>query len=61
MPVSAWQDVVDEHFPGSVWLRCGRDTLDALSAFKSSRALPTWDATLSTLLKEAESQKEGQA
>lgn len=61
MPVSAWQDVVDEHFPGSVWLRCGRDTLDALSAFKASRALPTWDATLSTLLKEAESQKEGPA
>jgi hypothetical protein len=53
MPVSAWQDVVDEHFPGSAWLRCGRETLDALSAFKASRALPTWDATLATLLKEA--------
>lgn len=53
LPVSAWQDVVDEHFPGSAWLRCGRDTLDALSAFKAARALPTWDATLTALLKEA--------
>jgi hypothetical protein len=50
MPVRAWQDVVDEHFPGSAWLRCSRDTLDALAAFKTARALPTWDATLSALL-----------
>ena len=46
MPVSVWQDVVDLHFPGSAWLRCSRETLDALSAFKTERALPTWDATL---------------
>jgi hypothetical protein len=50
MPVSVWQDVVNEHFPGSAWLRCSRETLDALSVFKASRALPTWDATLSALL-----------
>jgi hypothetical protein len=53
MPVSVWQDVVDEHFPGSAWLRCGQDTLDALSTFKASRALPTWDATLTALLEAA--------
>jgi hypothetical protein len=53
MPVSVWHEVVDLHFPGSAWLRCGRDTLDALSAFKAARALPTWDATLTALLKEA--------
>ena len=50
MPVSVWQDVVDEHFPGSAWLRCTRETLDALSEFKALHALPTWDATLSALL-----------
>ncbi len=52
MPVSVWREVVDMHFPGSAWLRCSRETLDALSAFKSERALPTWDATLAALLKE---------
>jgi Family of unknown function (DUF6084) len=52
MPVSVWQDVVDEHFPGSAWLRCSRETLDALSDFKARNALPTWDATLAALLKE---------
>src|ERR1700749_1613978 len=50
MPVSVWQDVVNEHFPGSAWLRCSRETLDALSVFKSAHALPTWDATLASLL-----------
>ena len=50
MPVSVWQDVVNQHFPGSAWLQCSRETLDALSAFKAARALPTWDATLAALL-----------
>jgi hypothetical protein len=50
MPVRVWQDVVDEHFPGSAWLRCTRETLDALQEFKTKHALPTWDATLSALL-----------
>jgi hypothetical protein len=50
MPVTVWQDVVAEHFPGSAWLRCSTETLDALSAFKAEHALPTWDATLSALL-----------
>jgi hypothetical protein len=50
MPVSVWQDVVNLHFPGSAWLRCSKETLDELSAFKSARALPTWDATLTSLL-----------
>lgn len=51
MPVAVWQDVVNEHFPGSAWLRCSAETLDGLSAFKARHALPTWDATLSALLR----------
>jgi uncharacterized protein DUF6084 len=50
LPVRVWHDVIDEHFPGSAWLRCNRDTLGALAEFKSANALPTWDATLSALL-----------
>ena len=53
MPVSVWREVADLHFPGSAWLRCTRETLDALSAFKSEHALPTWDATLTALLAQA--------
>jgi len=54
MPVSVWQDVVNQHFPGGGWLRCSRETLDALSAFKAAHALPTWDATLTALLASAQ-------
>jgi Family of unknown function (DUF6084) len=54
MPVAVWQDVVNEHFPGSAWLRCATETLDALAVFKAAHALPTWDATLSTLLAAAD-------
>jgi hypothetical protein len=53
MPVTVWQELVDAHFPNSAWLRCSRETLDALSAFKARNALPTWDATLNALLAEA--------
>ena len=50
MPVATWRELVDAHFPGSAWLRCSRETLDALSGFKARHALPTWDATLNALL-----------
>ena len=61
MPVSVWRDLVDIHFPGSAWLRCSRQTLDELSAFKARRALPTWDATLAALLAEAGAAEAGEA
>jgi hypothetical protein len=53
MPVAIWRDLVDAHFPGSAWLRCSRETLDALSTYKARHALPTWDATMNALLAEA--------
>ena len=53
MPVTVWRDLVDAHFPGSAWLRCSRETLDALSSYKARHALPTWDATLAELLGQA--------
>ena len=59
MPVSVWHDLVDPHFPGSAWLRCSRETLDALSAYKAEHALPTWDATLGALLAEAARRRAG--
>lgn len=59
MPVRVWRDVVDRHFPGSGWLRCSRETLDALSAFKADHALPTWDATLAVLLTMAGAARDG--
>ena len=50
MPVAVWRELVERDFPDSGWLRCSRDTIDALGRFKSRHALPTWDHTLRALL-----------
>jgi Family of unknown function (DUF6084) len=50
MPAVVWREMVERDFPDSGWLRCSRETLDALGRFKSRRALPTWDRTIQALL-----------
>jgi Family of unknown function (DUF6084) len=53
LPVSVWQEAVDVHFPNSGWITMSRQTLEELQQFKTRRALPTWEATVSALLAEA--------
>ena len=50
LPVRVWRDAVESAFPGTAWLRVRRDLFDRLQAYKSERALLTWDATLEELL-----------
>jgi len=54
LPVATWRELMDVYYPGGGYLRLGRETLDALTAFKAARALPTWDAAISALLATAE-------
>ncbi|MCW2913608.1 MAG: hypothetical protein JWN52_1676 [Actinomycetia bacterium] len=53
MPVPVWRELMDLYFPGGGWLRLTRETLDALQEFKHRQAIPTWDAAITRLLKEA--------
>jgi hypothetical protein len=53
LPVAVWREAMDQHFPGSAWLRLGRDTFDALYRYRSDNALLTWDEAIRRLLKEA--------
>ncbi|WP_354637836.1 DUF6084 family protein [Kitasatospora camelliae] len=50
LPVGVWQDMIEQHFPGCGWLRLPADLMDALLAYRSRRALPTWEATVRELL-----------
>lgn len=50
LPVSAWDELMDLHFPGSGWLRLHQSTIDALQTVKTRHALPTWDDTVAHLL-----------
>jgi hypothetical protein len=53
MPVKTWREMVEQHFPGSGWLRLPKDTMDALLAHRSRQALPSWQATVEELLRTA--------
>lgn len=53
LPVATWRAVMDDHYPNSAYVRVSTETLDALSAYRSSLASPTWDDTFARLLKEA--------
>ncbi|WP_328381713.1 DUF6084 family protein [Streptomyces sp. NBC_00400] len=54
MPVAVWQEMTETHFPGCGWLRLPRETLDALLAYRSRHALPSWQATVESLMGTAE-------
>jgi hypothetical protein len=50
LPVSAWRELMQLHYPNSGWLRLNRDTVDALSTFKSARGLLSYDDAVTSLL-----------
>ena len=52
LPVATWREMMDTHYPNSAWVRVRRDTLDALSRFRSEQGLNSWDDTFSALLGE---------
>ena len=54
MPVATWREMVEQHFPGCGWIRLPRDTMDALVAYRSRHALPSWEATVAALLEGAD-------
>ncbi|GAB7184743.1 protein DUF6084 [Kitasatospora sp. Ki12] len=54
MPVRVWREAIDQHFPGCGWLRLPDDLMDGLLAYRSRRALPSWEATVRELLAAAE-------
>ncbi|HWD74693.1 MAG TPA: DUF6084 family protein [Solirubrobacteraceae bacterium] len=50
MPVSAWRDMIAEHYPSGGWIRLGHATLAALNDRRAARGLPSFDACLEELL-----------
>lgn len=50
MPVAVWRQAIERHFPGSAWLRLGREPFERLCAYKAREALPSFDAALDALL-----------
>lgn len=57
LPVTAWRELMQLHYPNAGWLRFNRDTVDALSAFKSARGLLSYDDAITSLLAEHTAQE----
>jgi hypothetical protein len=53
LPVSAWRDTMESHFPNSAWIRLDRERFDRLDAYRTRNAIPTWDALMDSLLEDA--------
>jgi Family of unknown function (DUF6084) len=53
LPVRVWRDLMEEHFPGTEWVRMRRDTVDALAHFRHVRGLTSWDDAVTALLAQA--------
>jgi hypothetical protein len=53
MPVSVWQELIQQHYPGSGWVRLEHDTVTALNAYKSARGLLGLDDAVTELLAQA--------
>ncbi|HZV51443.1 MAG TPA: DUF6084 family protein [Candidatus Dormibacteraeota bacterium] len=50
LPVDTWRRVVELYYPNTAWLCLRKDVFDRLAAYKARAALPTWEATLESLL-----------
>ena len=61
LPVSVWREAIDAHFPNSSWIRLSATAMDELLRYKMSKALPTWEATVLSLLDEAAESIESRA
>jgi hypothetical protein len=53
VPVAVWRELMDRFFPHSGWIRLRSDVIDALQRYKAGNALPTWEDTVTALLKQA--------
>ncbi|MCQ6553272.1 DUF6084 family protein [Streptomyces sp. C10-9-1] len=50
LPAATWREMIEQHFPGCGWIRLSSDTMAALLAHRSRRALPSAEAAVRDLL-----------
>src|SRR5919107_1819064 len=52
LPVRAWRETIDPHFPGGGWLRRPKRSFDRLCAYKARNAFASWEQALDELMGE---------
>jgi hypothetical protein len=57
LPAAIWQQMMDEHYPNSTWLRLDRNTFDRLYQYKVRHGILTWEKLLETLVPREEEER----
>jgi hypothetical protein len=52
MPISTWQEMMNEHYPNTAWLSLDRGLFERLYAFRRREGLADWEQTITRLLPE---------
>ncbi len=52
LPVAVWREMMDRFYPGCGWIRLSQDALHALGAYKTARAIPTWEQAITSLIED---------
>jgi hypothetical protein len=50
MPIRTWQELMETHYPDTVWFGLQQEVFDRLYAFKRRCGLATWDQAITNLL-----------
>jgi hypothetical protein len=50
LPVQAWQELMDHHYPNTAWVTLSRDVFERLYAYRRAHGNPGWDQTIEQLL-----------
>jgi hypothetical protein len=50
LPVRVWRETLDRYFPGSAWIRMGRERHERLAGYRARHALGSWDDVVDALL-----------
>jgi hypothetical protein len=50
LPVAVWQEMMSIFYPNGAWLRLRQDVFERLLEYKAHHGIPTWEATLESLL-----------
>jgi hypothetical protein len=55
MPLNAWRELMNYHYPNSAWITLDRAMFDRLQEFKRREGLTSWERVIERLLAENES------
>jgi hypothetical protein len=50
VPVSAWKELMEHHYPNSAWLSLRRDVFERLYAYRRTHGIANWDQAIEQLL-----------